>query len=496
MVVFPVLPEVEPAVGETDLGVLEAERELTQYFQTTALQNSLRYLAPAHSNSPVKVASPAREDFAKVLAAKLLALGEQLLRQDAEFRELRRSATSVPPEVNVLREENAMLAARNQQAFEEAAELSARHGALECEREAAKREVEAAEEDMDALASKVSAARTSEAEASGEQESASRALDLERKRGQDLAQALSQALHQRQRVADEAEHRAVAAEREKFNLEATTSAARAEANTSASVAEADSQKTKATLQRLEAQLAEKAGRQQSEAQQVATARGELAQVETEAAGLEDAAEELARKLAESEEKAEETERKAMAVAQELMETSKSIARLRGEVLAGQSQNLRQSLEAAQREAGELDQRSRALGVPSPAGPLQGPREAEGRALNGALRSAWEHEAKERRKTEQQLEAAEATWLQVCEMLQSLTLVARRCRQEMIASGVAPTALPLPPDDAAWEESRVSSSLKALGLVFEALCRECGKGCPVAPASRAARLGPPLRGRRA
>eukprot|EP00439_Symbiodinium_sp_Y106_P083385 s29_g23.t1 len=294
--------------------------------------------------------------------------------------------------------------------------------------------------------------RKLQAEASGEQESASRALDLERKRGQDLAQALSQALHQRQRVADEAEHRAVAAEREKFNLEATTSAARAEANTSASVAEADSQKTKATLQRLEAQLAEKAGRQQSEAQQVATARGELAQVETEAAGLEDAAEELARKLAESEEKAEETERKAMAVAQELMETSKSIARLRGEVLAGQSQNLRQSLEAAQREAGELDQRSRALGVPSPAGPLQGPREAEGRALNGALRSAWEHEAKERRKTEQQLEAAEATWLQVCEMLQSLTLVARRCRQEMIASGVAPTALPLPPDDAAWEDT--------------------------------------------
>ena len=33
MVVFPVPPEVEPAVGETDLGVLEAERELTQYFQ-------------------------------------------------------------------------------------------------------------------------------------------------------------------------------------------------------------------------------------------------------------------------------------------------------------------------------------------------------------------------------------------------------------------------------------------------------------------------------
>ncbi|CAE7939822.1 unnamed protein product, partial [Symbiodinium sp. KB8] len=198
-----------------------------------------------------------------------------------------------------------------------------------------------------------------------------------------------------------------------------------------------------------------------------------------------AAEELARKLAESEEKAEETERKAMAVAQDLLETSKSIARLRGEVLAGQSQNLRQSLEAAQREAGELDQRSRALGVPSPAGPLQGPREAEGRALNGALRSAWEHEAQERRKTEQQLEGAEATWLQVCEMLQSLTVVARRCRQEMIASGVVPTALPLPPDDAAWEESRVSSSLKALGLTFEALCRECGKGCPVAPASRAA-----------
>ncbi|CAE7545328.1 unnamed protein product, partial [Symbiodinium necroappetens] len=71
-------------------------------------------------------------DFAKALAAKLLSLGEQVLRQDAELRELRRSATSVPPEVHVLREENAMLAARNQQAFEEAAELSARHGALEC----------------------------------------------------------------------------------------------------------------------------------------------------------------------------------------------------------------------------------------------------------------------------------------------------------------------------------------------------------------------------
>ena len=37
MVVFPVPPEVEPAVGETDLGVLEAERELTQYFQLSVL---------------------------------------------------------------------------------------------------------------------------------------------------------------------------------------------------------------------------------------------------------------------------------------------------------------------------------------------------------------------------------------------------------------------------------------------------------------------------
>ena len=37
MVVFPVPPEVERAAAETDPSVLEAERELTQYFQTLRL---------------------------------------------------------------------------------------------------------------------------------------------------------------------------------------------------------------------------------------------------------------------------------------------------------------------------------------------------------------------------------------------------------------------------------------------------------------------------
>ena len=36
MVVFPVPPEVESSAAETDPSVLEAERELTQYFQTLA----------------------------------------------------------------------------------------------------------------------------------------------------------------------------------------------------------------------------------------------------------------------------------------------------------------------------------------------------------------------------------------------------------------------------------------------------------------------------
>ena len=66
------------------------------YLQTQSLRDPVR-AAPRRSDNVSVALDPAKQDLSKVVAAKLREFGEQLLRQDAEFKELRRSASSYIP---------------------------------------------------------------------------------------------------------------------------------------------------------------------------------------------------------------------------------------------------------------------------------------------------------------------------------------------------------------------------------------------------------------
>lgn len=484
----------------------EAERQLAQYLE----QGAGRRRHPSGSSHQGR---DVQGDLSNALAIRICSLGEEVLRQDVELQRLRREATTVPAELRTLRDENALLAQHHSKALEEVAELSARHGSVEQEANACQQQLEALEGEREILSAKATAAESMEADAQGMQEDATRALDLERRRSRDLAKSLSAALRQRQRQAEEADERAMAAEREMMMLEGSTAAARAEAATVASVASAEAERRRGHAQKLEAQLDAVSCRRERGEDQVAATIVDLAETRLEAKEFELGAEALAEQLAETETHAEETERKAMGVARELLETSQSIARLRAEAMSGQA--LRGSLEEAQRETGALEQRlaaivrgraqPAAIGTPSPRhtetglgrdasateekpaaaslrsseptsaaeAELRELRTSQERAVAEALRSAWEHEARDRRETDLKLQVAEAEWIPLREQLLVLTGVARRCREDLLSSkAVQAAAIPPAPEEAAWlEEVRVPNALRALCDCLEALARE-------------------------
>eukprot|EP00913_Durusdinium_trenchii_P024825 g23300.t1 len=492
-----------------DEAVLEATRQLSQYCAKARQRSS--------------TTTPHEADLRALLQQRVSTLAEELLRQELELQELRRTSSAMPPEVD----ENALLAQRGAEICEEAAKLSAERGSLEEVQKQKEEEVQRLQAERDALSAQVDSAAQAEATARGVQESALKALDLERRQSQDegktehdpsnsmhtysilgfvefihchlhfckkepphlqdLAKALGTALQQRHAAAEEAERQLVTYEREVTHLEASSAAATAEAQESQGVREAE-----ASRRRQLQQLYEEQKQQQKQ----------LAEARAEARRLEAAAQRLARELAESEQKAEEGDRKAMAVAKELMETldcagphrtsfdkclqiSKNhvtssinaiVARLRiGRSVGGLRSELsdaaRTGLEAAQKATGALQQRLAARGV-GERSPLE-----EERALKEALRSAWENEASERRQTEEKLQKAEAFWRRLLEQWQSLALLARRCRK--LGTLVFRTRgqedgrgrlVPLPiPDDSMWEED-APGAMKALIDFFEALFR--------------------------
>ncbi|CAK9015702.1 unnamed protein product [Durusdinium trenchii] len=426
-----------------DEAVLEATRQLSQYCAKARQRSS--------------TTTPHEADLRALLQQRVSTLAEELLRQELELQELRRTSSAMPPEVDELREENALLAQRGAEICEEAAKLSAERGSLEEVQKQKEEEVQRLQAERDALSAQVDSAAQAEATARGVQESALKALDLERRQSQDLAKALGTALQQRHAAAEEAERQLVTYEREVTHLEASSAAATAEAQESQGVREAEASRRRQLVQQLESQLEQQAQLQQGQQQQEQQLYEEqkqqqkqLAEARAEARRLEAAAQRLARELAESEQKAEEGDRKAMAVAKELMEIGRSVGGLRSEL----SDAARTGLEAAQKATGALQQRLAARGV-GERSPLE-----EERALKEALRSAWENEASERRQTEEKLQKAEAFWRRLLEQWQSLALLARRCRNEV----------PLPiPDDSMWEED-APGAMKALIDFFEALFR--------------------------
>eukprot|EP00933_Yihiella_yeosuensis_P064186 TRINITY_DN6753_c0_g8_i1.p1 TRINITY_DN6753_c0_g8~~TRINITY_DN6753_c0_g8_i1.p1 ORF type:complete len:226 (-),score=50.13 TRINITY_DN6753_c0_g8_i1:56-706(-) len=102
------------------------------------------------------------------------------------------------------------------------------------------------------------------------------------------------------------------------------------------------------------------------------------------------------------------------------------------------------------------------------------RSSQERAVNEALRSAWESEARERRETDAKLEALNADWLPLRERLIQLSRMAHRCREELVAGAVSErrATLPLAPEEDSWlEEHRVPSAARALGNCLEAISKE-------------------------
>ena len=120
--------------------------------------------------------------------------------------------------------------------------------------------------------------------------------------------------------------------------------------------------------------------------------------------------------------------------------------------------------------------SRAPGSPGAAAEaeLRHLRASQERAVNEALRTAWEEEVRERRETEAKLRAVEATWLPLREWLVKLTAVAHRGRAGLLAAspGLAPGAVPAPPTEAAWcQDSQLPDVARALCDCLEALSAE-------------------------
>lgn len=359
-----------------------------------------------------------------------------------------------------------------------------------------------------------------EGSALGARDIAERALDLERLRGEEWARSLEAAAEQSGRRAAAADAEASAAARELARLEAGNAAAGAEAVAVARLAAADAERRRGQTTRLEANLEEVRCQQRVESAREREANRELAQVRAEAAACEASAAALEEELAGSERLLGETERKALGVARELLDTSQAIARLRAEAAA--QRGLRQELEEAHRERGLLEQRLAAVTRRASAGtahatsatlarpasptadmepstvsagsaagastaPASTPAQAElrllrasqERAVNEALRAAWEAEVRNRRATEARLEALEANWLPLREWLVRLTAAAHRWRADFFASspgGVLPAMVPPPPAEPAWrQEAQLPDAARALCDCLEALAVEVARG---------------------
>lgn len=449
-----------------DEGVLEASRQLSQY-----VARRRRHALPAVAEAPQGLSggvSGGSAELREVLQQRVTRLAEELMKHDVELQELRQRSRAVPPEVHQLQEENSVLATRGAKLCGEAAQQAAKRGQLEEQQQQKMEEVQGLRAQRGQVAEQLEAAEGREAAARRSQESALKALDLERWRSQDLVRSLTSALQQRQLSSEEAEKRALQAEREATSLEASC-AGPADVQQAESVAEKESLRRQQLVQQLELEL-EEAQRQRGEhaeeqqrrqrqnqaaVQQQRTLQ-RLAQARLEARGLEEAAQTLAKELAESEQKSEESDRKAMAVAKELTETSKHVAMLRAEFSSGTLQ--RKELDAARKEAGALQQRFSAVGAHERS-PLE-----EERALKEALRSAWENEALERTQTEEKLHRAEVFWQRLQEQLQSLTSFAHRCRHDLLGSGL-PVLPPL-----TWDAAGTAGSLKALVDFFESMAK--------------------------
>lgn len=420
-----------------------------------------------------------------------------------------------------------LLAHHGQEVLEEVAELGASKSAFEREANEYRRDVQDLQAERDELLARLRSSDSLAANAQDASDLAAHALDAERRRAEEWAQNLSAALQQRNLRFAFAEERAAAAARELARLEAGSAAAGAEASVAARVTATEAEFHRRHAARLEASLHEARDRRLASIARGREEGRELTEAHGEASALEATAQALSAQLADSERHVGETERKALNVARELLDTSQSIARLRSEAEA--QQGLCRELEEAQEEEGMLEQQleaarrgppapepapggraarepeggggplggAPALQAPGARGPAAGPggaelelrslRASQEQAVSEALRAAWEAEARDRRATEQRLEALQAGWPPLREWLMRLTSVARRWQEEARAGRPArdPAALPAPPPESAWcREQLLPEAAAELCDCLEAIAVEGRRRLSDGPAARA------------
>eukprot|EP00927_Polykrikos_kofoidii_P066725 TRINITY_DN62287_c0_g1_i1.p1 TRINITY_DN62287_c0_g1~~TRINITY_DN62287_c0_g1_i1.p1 ORF type:complete len:601 (-),score=141.82 TRINITY_DN62287_c0_g1_i1:215-2017(-) len=441
-------------------------------------------------------------DFTDLLVSQVHTVGEAVLQYDAEIKELQREVAMAPADLAVVSEENAVLAKHAQRGLEEVAALSSAHSALSGEADGCRRKAQDLQAERDMLRVRVNAAERQLANARLASDSALKSLDVERRQADDWRRDMETELERRRRRAVDVEQGACEAECNVGQLEAMLAGSRSEATTASRVVEAETKRRRQQI----VQLEERVRAQQAVALRNASGQRarelseELAKARSEAFAFEDVEEVLSAELMDSESNTEETERKALSVARELLETSHAMARLRAEVAT--QRTVRSEMDDARRDEGALEQRLleaeaaattitatttattadaawRHLQSPGKAGSsgsactpqdvlgrspisipasqtaadieLRDARVAQERALNEALSSAWEAEAKDRRETERRLNNLEGylSPLRLC--LIRLSSAVERGRETLTTPAELdkPAPVTAPPSEAAF-----------------------------------------------
>uniref|UniRef100_A0A7S4Q5S8 Uncharacterized protein n=1 Tax=Alexandrium monilatum TaxID=311494 RepID=A0A7S4Q5S8_9DINO len=481
------------------------------------------------------------------LLPELLELRDLVDRRNSEIQALQAEAHCVPsasPEIEAMSGENAALMKRARDASARVAVLRTENSALTWAVEADRDRAQELRAERRKLLEKIGVAERHEAAALQACSRSGRELEEERRVTRDRVLGHEGALEAVTERAESAEASWSAAEESVSRLEFAETRAEADAVRESRASLLETQRNRRLIGELEGQLREaEEGDTASGAESLdedlrrAALGAKLAEVRVHASELRCTESSLASRLAASQRRGEETERKAMSVARELVDSSQAIAWLHAEVASQRSMQreleetqqriagLRQQLHdlhEAQEEAeveadpacvesaGEHEPVASSGGAVGSTALARGGcgaaeagscaeqqlsalRTGQARALNEALREAWEAEARDHRALQRKLQAWEGSLRPVLQQLLRLTEVARLWREDLLRSGSPPerrvsigdgegdrgggsgpleVALPAPPPEACWEEEpKRPEAARALCLCVEALAAE-------------------------
>ncbi|CAK0866633.1 unnamed protein product, partial [Prorocentrum cordatum] len=419
---------------------------------------------PGSPRRPVRAARAggARADDERSLLLQVRELGHLAEARAAEIQELRGEVGCVPvasAELASLVEEARALTLRSREGAAQVAELRAERAAFTGVLDADLARAGELQEERRALLDRIGGSERGERQAMHSKEGAELEADAEKRRSQEELAALDDSLEAARAQAEGAELRWSKAEAAIVELEGQQIKASGLAAEQSRASELSLERQARCEQALQAQ------RGRACEARLAALDAELAEARAQASELRGARAALAARLGASRRGAEETEQKALRVARELVDSSQAILWLRSEAAAQQGlrlelsearargHGLRQRLRQAPADHGGADGgRELALLRPAEGGLAAGPSEEAGRQLptvSGALRAAWEAEAREQRAAQKRLTALQDCMAPLQQQLLRLRETARGWRERLLRPGPCGAPLPPVPDEAAW-----------------------------------------------